>query len=106
MNRYDGETIIPELDNARLDSQLGRVWMLMLDGRWRTLQEIARRTRDPEGSIGARLRDFRKPRFGEHEIRRRRRGEPRRGLHEYQLVPNLPEPQQAALFGYMDGSDP
>lgn len=96
--RYDGSDYVPELDNVRLDSQIGRIWALMLDGRWRTLDEIARRTGDPHASISAQLRHLRKPRFGEHTVEKRSRGDRRRGLFEYRLEVNQPEPQQASLF--------
>jgi hypothetical protein len=45
----------PALDQARLTKQLERVFDLMRDGRWRTLQEIADATGDPHASIRAQL---------------------------------------------------
>ena len=86
---FDGATYTPARDQMRLTAQALRVWTLMLDGRWRTLHDIAELTNDPEASVSARLRDFRKARFGSHTIERRY---VRRGLYEYRLVPN-PEPQ-------------
>ena len=83
---FDGETYVPELDGARLTSQFERVRSLMLDGRWRTLAEIAGRVRGSEAAVSARLRDFRKAKFGGHEVERRRRGNAERGLHEYRLI--------------------
>lgn len=79
----DGVTYDHELDGKRLAAQHARVFDCMKDGRWRTLAEIARETVYPEASISARLRDFRKPRFGSHFVDRRRT---RNGLHEYRLV--------------------
>jgi len=38
-----------------------------------------------EAGISARLRDFRKIKFGGHKVYRRRRGEASKGLHEYRL---------------------
>jgi len=84
---FDGATIEPELDNERLGAQLLRVRGLMQDGKWRTLAEISAFTGDPQASISARLRDLRKPRFGERSLQRRRRGEAERGLFEYRLEP-------------------
>jgi hypothetical protein len=82
---FDGSTYEPEHDRARLTGQALRVFELMLDGEWRTLAEIEEITGDPQASISARLRDFRKPRFGSYHVARRRRGNPHRGLFEYQL---------------------
>lgn len=84
--RFDGTTYQIESDFARLCRQHRRVHALMRDGRWRTLAEIAGITGDPPASISARLRDFRKQKFGCLRVNRRRRGEPTRGLFEYQLL--------------------
>ena len=83
---YDGESYRPHLDRRRLSAQHQRVWGVMMDGQFRTLREIAELTGDPEASVSARLRDFRKPRFGAHGVARRRRGDGARGVYEYQLV--------------------
>ncbi len=87
--RFDGSDYVPELDDVRLDSQLGRVWCCMVDRKWRTLRQIARTTGDPEASVSAQLRHLRKPRFGEHAVEKRPRGNRRAGLFEYRLTPNL-----------------
>jgi hypothetical protein len=81
----DGATYDPDLDQARLGDQVRAVRGLMLDGRWRTLAEIASLVHAPEASVSARLRDLRKPRFGAMTVERRRRGEGRRGLWEYRV---------------------
>ena len=83
--RFDGKTIVKELDNKRLSSQVSRVFGLMSDGKWRTLEEISEKSSAPQASVSARLRDFRKKRFGFIEVERRRKGEPNSGLHEYRL---------------------
>jgi hypothetical protein len=83
---FDGETYAPAFDHERLRGQAHRVYLLMADGSWRTLAEIAAVTGDPEASISARLRDFRKQRFGDHSVERQRRGEAIRGLWEYRLL--------------------
>lgn len=85
---FGGETYEPELDHDRLKAQLWRVLRVMKDGVWRTLFEIESLTGDPAQSVSARLRDFRKEQFGAHTVNRRRRGEGRRGLFEYQLILN------------------
>lgn len=79
---FDGATYEPEFDRSRLNAQQRRVFDVMLDGRWRALNEISAVTSDPEASVSARLRDFRK--FG-FTVDRQRRGEATRGLFEYRL---------------------
>lgn len=83
---FGGNTYEPEYDQQRLGKQLMRVKKLMMDNRWRTLQEIERVTGYPQASISARLRDLRKKRFGSYEVLRRRHGEAARGLFEYRLT--------------------
>ena len=80
----DGATFDPFKDFERLNDQMLRVFRVMNDSQWRTLSAIARETGDPEASVSARLRDFRKPRFGSLRVNRRRIG---KGLYEYQLLP-------------------
>jgi hypothetical protein len=84
---FDGITYEPTLDQDRLASQLERVAALMADGRWRTLDEIVAECGGTAASISARLRDFRKVRFGAHQVDRRRIGH---GLFEYRLVWKAP----------------
>ena len=81
----DGETYDPVQDYVRLADQGACVWRCMMDGKWRTLGEISKATRYPESSIGARLRDFRKPKWGEHTVDRRQRAGCSRGIYEYRL---------------------
>ena len=85
---FSGKTFDEEFDLERLSAQMQRVAMVMRDEKWRTLAEIQAITGDPESSISARLRDFRKDKWGAHTVNRRRRGDPKRGLYEYQLVLN------------------
>lgn len=82
----DGRTYERAKDMPRLGRQAARVFNLMQDGRWRTLGDISHITCAPESSASARLRDFRKPKFGLHVVNRRRRTE-RGGTFEYQLIP-------------------
>ena len=81
--RFDGQTFDPVLDADRLRRQLGRVFNVMRDGRWRTLRELAaavewrRRPSRPACGISetkTRARD----------VQRRRRG--CGGLFEYRLL--------------------
>lgn len=87
---FDGVTYDPLYDQARLTRQIGRVWDLMHDGLWRTLEEMATETGDPPASISARLRDLRKRRFGSYTVSRRARGDRADGLFEYRLGEHEP----------------
>jgi len=80
--RFNGADYEPERDDARLKGQILRVFDLMKDGAWRTLDEIAKETGDPPASISAQLRHLRKPRFGGHTVERRYCG---RGLYKYRV---------------------
>ena len=82
----DGETFNATFDLARLNAQARRVYDVMIRGEWLTLAEVSELTGDPEASVSARLRDFRKPKFGGFTVERRRRGEAKAGLFEYRLV--------------------
>jgi hypothetical protein len=84
---FDGPTFEPELDGKRLAGQLGRVAMLMRDGSWRTLAEIAEAVGGSEAGVSARLRDLRKARFSRmfavESVEGRRRST---GLWEYRVI--------------------
>ena len=82
----DGETYQPVHDSVRLGKQALAVFELMRDGKWRTLREITSAIGGgSEAGVSARLRDFRKEKFGAFVVDRRRRGEGENGLFEYQL---------------------
>ncbi len=85
--RFDG-TLQPD-DPERLRKQSYAVWACMFDGIWRTLKQIQQEIRHklyaPTQSISARLRDFRKKKFGGHTVNRRYLGG---GVWEYQLIVN------------------
>ncbi len=88
---FDGSTYEPKFDASRLRGEMARVYHCMKGntykhGHWFTLREISGFTGDPEASISARLRDLRKAKFGAHTVNRRRRGDPSRGVFEYQLL--------------------
>lgn len=82
---FDGPAYEAAVDRERLAGQLERIRDLMLDGRWRTLDEIAAATGAPAASVSAQLRHLRKPRFGAHLVDKRRRGDARSGLWEYHV---------------------
>ncbi len=68
----DGATFDPAVDGPRLGRQLATAFAVMSDGHWRTLRQIAEAVGCSETSASARLRDFRKPRFGGHQVDRHR----------------------------------
>ena len=96
---FDGETYDHDRDGKRLGTQYIAVWACMLTDavpftdekgcRWLigliwTLADISKDTGAPEASVSARIRDFRKPRFGEHIVE----DEPpvgKKGLWRYRL---------------------
>ena len=83
---FDGITYSPEFDYERLGAQLKRVFSVIRDGHWYTLRELSHITGDAsEAAISARLRDLRKTKFGGFQIDRRRRGDPKLGIWEYQM---------------------
>lgn len=88
----DGETYSPELDGARLGQQMLAVWGVMTRGGWWTVREVHVAISEgqdwSESGTSARMRDFRKDKFGGHEVLRRRRGKGPNGVHEYKLIPN------------------
>lgn len=93
-----GPSYVAELDGPRLKGQIARVHEAMIDGKWRTLPEIEKKTGDPQASISAQLRHLRKARFGSYRVDKRRRGADTRGLWEYRLREPLKQGQQL-LFG-------
>lgn len=84
--RFNGADYQPKRDDVRLTGQINRVFDLMKDCRWRTLDDIATGTGDPMPSISAQLRHLRKERFGGHSVERKHVGG---GLYQYKLVPKL-----------------
>ena len=80
---FSGITYDPALDHERLSTQLNRVFDCMSDGQWHTLAELAEYSGGSEAAVSARLRDFRKDRFGGHTVERER---VKKGLWRYKLV--------------------
>lgn len=89
--RFDGSNYSPEHDQKRLTGQLLRIFDLMKDGNWRTLDEISLATGDPASSVSAQLRNLRKSKMGGHTVDKRHRGEPCNGLWEYRVLVNYGE---------------
>jgi hypothetical protein len=90
MTHFNGKHYNPANDDDRLKRQMVRVYACMIDGKWRTLREIANATNDPEASVSAQLRHLRKERFGKYVVNLRSRGDPKNGLWEYQLTKEEP----------------
>ena len=82
---FDGPDYQHALDFSRLTGQIERIFTTMADKQWRTLREIESITNDPQASISAQLRHLRKPKFGNHQLHKRRRGDRTKGLFEYSL---------------------
>ena len=94
--KFDGKTYDPALDDKRLKKQLGRVFDVMKDGKWRTLSQVAEGARGTEASVSARLRDLRKPRFGGYTVERERALEMGAGIWVYKLIARTPDSVRAA----------
>jgi len=86
LSRRDGATYDHEQDGARLCQQQQDVWNVMRTGHWYSLTMLSAMTGHPPQSVSARLRDFRKERFGSHTVDRKRYGL-YRGTFVYRLVP-------------------
>ena len=82
---FDGSDYDPERDDTRLTGQLLRVFEVMADGQWRTIDEIEALTGDPKISIQSQLRHLRKERFGAYDVPKRRRGGEESNLWEYRV---------------------
>lgn len=102
----DGDTFDSSQDESRLNIQMRRTWAVLSDHQWHTSAELEERVGDSWASVGARLRDLRKPKFGGHSIEKRRIPGAN-GLWEYRLLPTppsgapvLPPKLQAKLAQY------
>ncbi len=84
---FDGGTYSTPVDNKRLGRQAVKIFNYMKDNGWQTLDKIARATNEPQPSISAQLRNFRKAKFqpvnAMYEVDRRHVGN---GLWEYKLI--------------------
>ncbi len=87
---FDGRTYDHRIDGRRLKGQLQiiREYMLARAWQWVALDELERVTGYPGGSISARIRDLRKPKFGGYEVEGRRR-KPQGGTWEYRVRPGF-----------------
>lgn len=83
---FDGADYEAKFDAERLTGQLRRVYDLMKDGKWRSLDEISMRTSAPHASVSAQLRNLRKLKFGGHTVDKKRFGATNLGFYKYRLV--------------------
>ena len=83
---FSGAEYDAKFDKARLVTQMQKIYMLVSDRKWRTLQEISELTGEPHSSVSAQLRNLRKSEFGSHIIDKQVRGDRSKGLYEYKLV--------------------
>jgi len=86
---FGGKTYDATFDYDRLNRQMKIVYNFIKDGEFHTLGEISKDTGVPETSVGARLRDFRRPKYGAHIILKRHIGDRYNGLFEYRFVENM-----------------
>lgn len=85
-NPINTPTYEARFDYERLKGQMKAIYFLMKDASWWTLDELHLQVAGTETGISASLRSFRKKQYGAHTVNRRRRGDPKRGLWEYQLI--------------------
>ena len=90
MPDHDGDTYQRGADKLRLNSQQLDIYRCMRDGRWWTLAALSRAAGHPEASVSARIRDFRKDKFGQFLVDSER-VPGQKGLWRYRL--KLSEPQ-------------
>lgn len=85
--RFAGATYRPNRDKVRLTKQALRIFQFVRDGRWYTLKEIEAATGDPSPSVSARLRSFKLPEMGGHQLEKRLHSGST-GLWEYRVLVN------------------
>lgn len=83
---FDGVTF-DVADERRLETQLGRTYVKLRLGEWETLASLATYTGSSEAGVSARIRDLRKPKWGNHTIEADRTDT---GLWIYKMTSELP----------------
>ena len=84
--KFGGSTYSEPRDGVRLNRQSQIIFDFMKSGEWWTLSAISDATGEPEASISARLRDFRKVEFGGHKVERQYVD---KGLWKYRLLTSV-----------------
>lgn len=85
---FGGKTYDATFDYDRLSKQMKIVYDFIKDGQFHTLKEMSKATSVPEASLSARLRDFRREKYGANIILKRHVGDRYNGLFEYRFVEN------------------
>ena len=80
---FDGADYQDERDRPRLTGQIERVFNRVKDGKWHTVEAIAKATGDPQTSVSAQLRNLRKAKFGGYNVEREHIED---GLYWYRLT--------------------
>jgi hypothetical protein len=94
---FHGETYEAGKDYTRLRNLADRVFDVMSDGQWHTIDGVQKLTGGSHGGTAARIRDLRKEKFGAHIVERRRVAG-HNGLHEYRLIRNFKSNAQHETF--------
>src|SRR5262245_10856013 len=80
---FGGASYEPSRDYERMNGQLRRVYEVMKDGHWHSLESLAREAGGTVASVSARVRDFRKRKYGSRLVERKHIKE---GLFLYRMV--------------------
>ena len=80
---FGGATYDPQRDFNRLHGQLRRVYEVMKDGEWHSLDGLADKAGGTVASVSARVRDLRKKQFGARLVERKHIKD---GLFLYRMV--------------------
>src|SRR5688572_12420258 len=90
--KFHGADFVESRDQSRLERQIDRIFNVMKDGVWRSVDEIAELTKDETTgfaykatSISAQLRNLKKPENGSHTLNRRHEGN---GFYRFQIIPS------------------
>jgi hypothetical protein len=79
---FGGQTYDAERDYKRLSGQLRKVYAVMRDGQWHSLDGLAQQAGGTVASVSARIRDLRKKQYGARVVERKHIKE---GLFLYRL---------------------
>jgi len=83
---FDGAVYVPHYDKKRLTGQLERIFNLMKDGKFRTVNQIHDVLGYPQASISAQLRNLKKERYGGHGLEKQHVGDRANGLWEFKII--------------------
>lgn len=89
LRHFSGKSVKTMKDHDRLEKQFVAIMRVMMDGKWRTVDEIHQLTGFLHTSISAQLRNLRKIGFGSHTVNPNERD---RALWEFQVILNTKDP--------------